>query len=95
MPFDRDPEKAAENAAKHGISFERAITVFDDPEARYFADADHSDDEVREKVVGAIDNGGIVLVVFTERREDVIRVISARVATKNEKQLYAKNKAAD
>ena len=95
MTFDWYPEKAAENAAKHGISFEQAITVFDDPEACYFADADHSVNEMREKVIGAIDDGGIVLVVFTERREDMIRVIRAREATKNEKQRYAKAKTTD
>jgi hypothetical protein len=95
MKFDWDPEKAAENAAKHGISFDQAIKAFDDPQALFVADAEHSDGEFREKLIGATDDSGVVLVVFTERQRDVIRVISAREATKKEKYCYAKNETRD
>lgn len=90
MIFDWDPEKAAENSAKHGISFDQAIKAFDDPDALYISDPAHSDGEIREKLLGAADGAGIVLVVFAERRGDVVRIISAREATKKEKQIYAK-----
>lgn len=90
MRFDWDPEKAAENSAKHGISFDQAIKAFDDPDALYIADRGHSEGEIREKLLGAADDTGIVLVVFTERHGETIRIISAREATRKEKQLYAK-----
>ena len=95
MRFDWDPEKAAENAAKHGISFDQAIKAFDDPDALFIGDPEHSDGEIREKLIGATDDAGVVLVVFTERQGDVFRIICAREATKREKQFYAKNEAAD
>lgn len=88
--FDWDPEKAAENAAKHGIAFDQAIKAFDDPDALFIGDPAHSDGEIREKLIGACDDTGIVLVVFTERQGAVIRIISAREATKKEKTFYAK-----
>lgn len=90
MKFDWDPEKAAENAAKHGVSFDQAIKAFDDPDALFIPDIAHSEGEIREKLLGAADETGIVLVVFTERHGDVIRIISAREATKKEKAIYAK-----
>lgn len=95
MRFEWDPEKAAENAAKHGISFDQAIKAFDDPDAVFIADPVHSRGEIREKLIGATDDSGIVLVVFTERQGEVVRVIGAREATKKEKNLYAKAEAAD
>lgn len=91
MRFEWDPEKAAENAAKHGVSFDQAIKAFDDPDAVFIEDGEHSEGEVREWILGATDGTGIVLVVFTERRGDVIRIISAREATKREKQFYAED----
>ncbi len=90
MIFDWDPEKAAENSAKHGISFDQAIKAFDDPNAFFILDTAHSDGEIREKLLGAADETGIVLVVFTERHGGITRIISAREATKKEKQFYAK-----
>lgn len=91
MRFEWDPEKAAENAAKHGVSFDQAIKAFDDPDAVFIDDPDHSCAEIREKLIGAADETGIVLMVFTEREGEVIRIISAREATKREKQFYAKD----
>jgi hypothetical protein len=90
MKFDWDPEKAAENAAKHGISFDQAIKAFDDPDAIFIEDTEHSEGEIREKLLGVADETGIVLVVFTERHGEVIRIINAREATTKEKLFYAK-----
>ena len=95
MKFEWDPEKAAENAAKHGISFDQAIKAFDDPDAVFIEDLEHSEGEIREKLLGLADEAGIVLVVFTERHGDVYRIISAREATRKEKRFYAKNEKAD
>ena len=95
MQFNWDPEKAAANAVKHGVSFDQAIKAFDDPDALFIEDTEHSYGEIREKLIGATDDTGIVLVVFTERQGDVIRIISAREATKKEKRFYAKEKAAE
>jgi hypothetical protein len=90
MTFDWDPVKAAENAAKHGVSFEQAIRAFDDPDAVFFYDSGHSEGEIRERVLGAADDSGIVLVVYTVREGDVFRIISAREATKRERLIYGK-----
>lgn len=90
MRFDWDSEKSAANLAKHGISFDQAIRAFDDPCAVFVEDPKHSEGEVREKLIGAADDIGVVLVVFTEREGEVLRIISAREATKKEKLLYAK-----
>lgn len=95
MRFEWDPEKAAENAAKHGVSFDQAIKAFDDPDALFLSDPAHSEGEVREILIGTADDAGIVLVVFTERRGDAIRIISAREATRKERRRYAKDEAAD
>ncbi|MFI5348484.1 MAG: BrnT family toxin [Elusimicrobiota bacterium] len=86
--FDWDPWKAGENLSKHGISFAQAIQAFNDPNGLYFADVEHSDGETRETVIGATNDGLILYVVFTERRSNVFRIISAREATKTEKQNY-------
>lgn len=91
MEFTWDPDKAAENTARHGVSFDQAIKAFDDPDAIYIEDPEHSEGEIREKLLGMADDTGIVLVVFTVREGDVYRIISAREATRKEKQIYAKN----
>ena len=93
--FDWDPEKAARNAAKHGISFDQAIQAFDDPDALFIEDREHSDGERREKLIGATDESVIVLVVFTEREKDATRIISAWEASRKERMQYEKNKAPD
>jgi len=51
LRFEWDPEKAAANLAKHGVSFEEALTVFSDPLARIFDDEDHSSEEEREIII--------------------------------------------
>jgi uncharacterized DUF497 family protein len=85
--FTWDPGKAASNLDKHGISFGRAATVFDDVQARYEADLHHG--ERRELVIGMSADSQVLLVVFIEfDAQNVIRIISARKATKREKRAY-------
>ncbi|MBD2005217.1 MULTISPECIES: BrnT family toxin [Cyanophyceae] len=87
MRFDWDENKAASNLSKHGVSFEEAKTVFDDPLYVDFYDPDHSDDEERYLIVGESNQGRLLIVSYTERG-DSIRVISARVVTRSEREVY-------
>ena len=88
MRFDWDPEQARTNLAKHGVSFHEAATVFMDPLSLTTFDPDHSDDEDRFIVVGASYQRRLVVVVHSERAESV-RIISARLATRQERRQYA------
>jgi len=90
LRFEWDPRKAAANLAKHGVSFEEAITVFADPLARIFDDEDHSIEEQREITIGHSTKQRLLLVCFTARGA-VIRIFSARKATKRERQDYEEN----
>lgn len=83
-----DEAKNRANQRKHGISFEEASVLFTrgDHYLEIFDEA-HSDEEDRFIAIGPI-NRGVVLVVFTEREEDTVRIISARWATKRETGLY-------
>lgn len=78
------------NQAKHGISFKEAaqLLLSDEIQLEVF-DADHSDNEERLMTLGPA-NGKLILVVWTEREEDVIRIISARRASRKEIFLYYK-----
>ena len=89
--FEWDRRKASANIGKHGVVFEEASTVFSDRLAFIFDDDDHSDEEHREIIVGHSTNGRLMIVSFTERAADVIRIISARPATKKERENYEKN----
>lgn len=82
--FHWNPRKAASNLKKHGVSFQEAITVFSSPLARIFDDEHHSIHEQREIIIGHSARERLLLVSFTER-EGIIRIISARKATKNER----------
>lgn len=84
LAFEWDANKAAENLRKHGVSFSEALTVFSDPMARIFFDEGHSQAEHRELVVGYSVHERLLVVSFTERG-DRIRIISARVAARNER----------
>ncbi|MDX9992845.1 MAG: BrnT family toxin [Anaerolineales bacterium] len=86
-----DSRKAATNRRKHGISFDEASTIFDDPLALIFPDDEHSSDELRELMIGHSVQDKLVLVSFTEREPDIIRIISARLATRKEIKDYEKN----
>ncbi len=87
MEFEWDPDKAARNLAKHGVSFAEAATVFGDPMAVTFADPDHSDDEDRFLTFGNSDEGSLLIVSHTDREERT-RIISARRATRKERRIY-------
>ena len=87
MKFEWDTDKARSNLMKHGVSFEEATTVFDDPLYVDFFDPDHSDDEERYIMVGQSQQGRLIVVSYTERSSGV-RLISARVATRSEKDAY-------
>ena len=90
--FEWDKHKAAINIRKHhGISFDEASTVFDDSLAVIFDDEDHSIDEAREIIIGRSIRHRLVLVCFTEVAKDVIRILSARLATKKERKDYEEN----
>lgn len=89
--FEWDDRKAALNRAKHGITFERAIDVFDDPLAMTIDDPDHSDDEERFITIGAT-FWDEVLVIGHTYRDERIRIITARRATHAERRLYMDEK---
>jgi uncharacterized DUF497 family protein len=86
--FEWDPTKAQQNLKDHGVAFERAATVFLDPEALSEFDEEHSQDENRWITLG-LDRTGVLLIVCHTYREETetgarVRLISARKATKNE-----------
>ncbi len=89
--FEWDTRKAATNARKHGIEFQDAIAVFDDPLARIFPDAWLSQHEPREIIIGPLRDRRLCLVVFTEIGADHLRIISARAATPKEQRDYERN----
>ncbi len=84
--FEWDEDKAAINAAKHGVSFDEAIEVFDDPLRVEIFDDDHSLDEECYQIIG-LSRRGLLFAVFTERSER-IRIIHARKANNDMRILY-------
>jgi len=86
LRFEWDKSKAKKNYAKHGVSFHMAKGVFKDPFAVEFLDDRQDYGEERFVIVGMVD-GHLLYVAFTERNE-VIRIISARRATKHEQEAY-------
>ena len=91
MTYEWDPEKAASNLKKHKVSFEEASTVFLDPFALSFSDPDHSIEEHREITIGSTMKALLVAVVHCDRRGR-IRMISAREATRVERNEYEKRR---
>ncbi len=90
--FEWDPVKNDINQRKHGLDFETASLVFDDPNALSLQDRFENDEE-RWQTIGSIGGVVIVLVAHTMRLEDdaeIIRIISARKATRLERQSYEK-----
>lgn len=85
--FSWDRKKAASNRRKHGVSFEEATTVFADPLARIEWDADHSEIEERELILGKSVSGRLLVVSFVQRGS-AIRMISARLATRRERHAH-------
>ncbi|MCC5641577.1 BrnT family toxin [Nostoc sp. CHAB 5824] len=87
MEFEWNPDKAALNLEKHGISFPEAATVFNDPLSVTFPDLDHSIGESRYMIIGVSRFGQLLVVAHIDRGEKV-RIISARKATHQEKKFY-------
>ena len=87
MRYEWHARKAAENLAKHGVSFEEAATVFRDALSQTGADPDHSMGEARFVTFGLSARSRLLVVAHTEHG-DTIRIISARLATAGERTLY-------
>ena len=86
-----DEAKNLSNQKKRGVSFEEAETVFYDDDSVLFDDPDHSVGAERFLIIGVTDTEKLCIVSHCYRDEDVIRIISARKATKHEKQIYWDN----
>jgi hypothetical protein len=82
-----DDQKAAANARKHHVSFEEAATVLEDTLSITFRDPDHSIEEFRFLTIGRSSSGRIIMVAHTDR-EEAVRLISARPATRSERRSY-------
>jgi len=89
--FEWDEHKARSNRIKHGVSFDEASSVFDDSLAKIFDDELHSGDEHREIIVGRSIKRRLLLVCFTERPNERIRIVSARLPTARERKAYEEN----
>jgi uncharacterized protein len=87
MKFEWNSDKANLNLTKHGISFNEASTVFNDPLSVTFPDQDHSFGEERYVIIGLSSANRILIVPHTDRA-DRVRIISAREATRNEQRFY-------
>ncbi|MEL7449015.1 MAG: BrnT family toxin [Pseudomonadota bacterium] len=88
MEFEWDDAKDRSNQRKHGLSFSEAKQLFaGNRDYLEIFDVSHSDVEDRFIAIGAI-RRGVVVVVYTEREEDVIRIIGARFATKRERERF-------
>lgn len=92
--FTWDVKKAIANFEKHDVPFEEAVTVFGDPDGLDWEDLAHSQSEPRSKRLGKSITGRILLVVYTIRRthdeKETIRIISARQASRKERQTYSR-----
>ena len=89
LHFEWDPQKDLTNQKKHGISFAEASTVFEDVNALVINDPEYSEDEERFVILGFSLQANLLVVCHCYRAsESVIRIISARKATKNETRQY-------
>lgn len=87
MRFEWDANKARRNFGKHAVGFEEAATVFADPLFLIFADDEHSSIETRYVIMARSSTGRLLVVAYTPRNA-VIRIISAREATRGERKRY-------
>ena len=87
ITFEWDQNKSEANEEKHCITFEEAKTVFNDPFAITIDDPDHSDDECRYIDIGFSSKGSVLVLWYTERNEN-IRIIGCRKASKFERKTY-------
>jgi len=86
ITFEWDNQKAAANLRKHGITFELACDAFFDPFI-FYLDDETIDGEIRETIMGLSTNWQLLYVVYV-MRDDIIRIISARLATNTERESY-------
>ncbi|MDX8411985.1 MAG: BrnT family toxin [Mariprofundaceae bacterium] len=87
MRYEWDKSKAVSNARKHGVRFANAVVALEDDSALTLED-DSAEGERRFVTIGMDDTFRILVVVWTERKGDVVRIISARKATANERKAY-------
>lgn len=87
MQFEWNPDKAELNLGKHGVSFNEATTVFNDPLSVTFPDPNHSIGEERYVIIGLSSANRLLIIAHTDRTNRV-RLISAREATRNERRFY-------
>jgi uncharacterized DUF497 family protein len=87
LTFEWDEEKSKKNSKKHGVTFEEAKTVFNDPSAITIDDPDNSDKEERYLDIGPSSRGRVLVVWYTERQQN-IRIIGCRRATPSERMAY-------
>jgi len=97
MRFEWNAIKAEENKRKHRVSFEEACTIFADPLILTLHDENHSDDEDRWVSLGTSALGRVLVVIHTwpdpdESNEEIVRIISARLANKRERAVYLERK---
>lgn len=95
IQFEWDPRKARTNHAKHDVGFESAATVFDDRQAVTIHDEQHSASEDRWITLGRDGGGKLLIVIHTWRESEpntaLVRIISARPATRREREQYEKS----
>lgn len=92
LKFEWDENKNQTNIKKHGVSFEEACSVFNDEDALIINDESHSQNEERFILIGFSYKYNLLIVCHCYRQNDsVIRIISARKATKTEKKEYVKD----
>jgi uncharacterized protein len=87
MQFEWDQEKARNNLIKHKVSFDEAVTVFYDPLSATFDDPDHLHGEQRFITIGYSSHARLIIISHTDRGKK-IRIISARVAIKKERERH-------
>jgi hypothetical protein len=87
LEFEWDARKAGTNFTKHKVSFQEAATVFGDPLGRIVSDPRHSSGEERYVLLGRSQDQRLLAVMYVDRR-DIIRIISARLATRHERRSY-------
>ena len=87
LTFEWDPDKADENERKHGVPFAEAATAFGDPLSVTVADPDHSVGEARFLTIGMSHQQRLLVVAHADR-DDAVRLISARAATRAERKAY-------
>ena len=92
MHFEWDPQKATANVKRRRISFDEAASVLEDPLSTTYPDETHSEEETRFLTIGVSQRRRVLVVAHTERT-DTIRIISARRATRREREFYEQGKS--